>query len=85
MTKPHKSRTPTYTAFFQDQHDCIVYRSRENDGTLEKLPQGAVPSDDPRSTYYRTDGGDRFEFAWFVTERGQTIIIQRDGKAPIQR
>ncbi len=49
-----------------------------NDGTLEALPQGAEPVDDSRSTYYRTDGGDRYEFALFLTKLGQLIVVQKD-------
>jgi len=68
----------TYSAFYQDDHSAIVYRRRANDGTLEKLPQDAEPAEDPRSTYYRTDGGDRFEFALFRTKLGQLIVVQKD-------
>ena len=53
----------TYSAFYQDDHSVIIYRRRLNDGTLDKLPRGAKPANDSRSTYHRTDGGDRFEFA----------------------
>jgi len=70
---------PTYSAFYQKDHSRIIYRRKQNDGTL--IPEGAVASGDPRSTYSRTDGGDQFEFAWF-TLNGETIIIQRDGHAP---
>lgn len=70
--------TETYSAFYQDDHSCIVYRRRANDGTLDKLPQDAEPAEDPRSTYYRTDGGDRFEFALFRTRLGQLIVVQKD-------
>ena len=73
-----KSRLTTYSAFYQDDHECIVYRHNPNDGTLSNLPQKAKPSDDSRSTFYRTDGGDPFEFALFKTELGQLIVIQRD-------
>lgn len=69
---------PTYTAFYQEQHDCIIYRNKPNDGTLDQLPQKAVPAIDPRSTYYRLDGGDRFEWALFKTELNQLIVVQRD-------
>jgi GNAT superfamily N-acetyltransferase len=68
----------TYSAFYQDDHSAIVYRRRANDGTLEKLPQQAEPANDPRSTYFRTDGGDKFEFALFRTRLGQLIVVQRD-------
>lgn len=68
----------TYSAFYQDDHSAIVYRRRSNDGTLDKLPQDAEPAEDPRSTYYRTDGGDRFEFALFRTRLGQLIVVQKD-------
>jgi hypothetical protein len=70
--------TPTYSAFYQDDHRCIVYRNRVNDGGLDELPQEAQPADDPRSTFYRQDGGDRFEFALFRTKLGQLIVVQRD-------
>jgi hypothetical protein len=75
----------TYTAFYQDDHAAIIYRRRPNDGTLEQLPRGAKVANDPRSTYYRTDGGDRFEFALFTTEDGQLIVIQADGLPPSSR
>jgi ribosomal protein S18 acetylase RimI-like enzyme len=68
----------TYSAFYQDDHSAIVYRRRANDGTLDKLPQQAEPANDPRSTYFRTDGGDKFEFALFLTRLGQIIVVQRD-------
>lgn len=66
---------PTYTCFFQDDHSEIVYRSRRD----PVVPEGAVPSDDPRSTYFGP--GDRFAFAWFVKD-GRTIIVQCDGVPP---
>jgi len=68
----------TYTAFYQDDHRCIVYRRKPNDGTLDKLPQQAVPAEDERSTYFRTDGGDKFEWALFKTNLGQLIVVQKD-------
>lgn len=70
---------------YQDDLESIIYRCRPNDGTLDKLPLGAKPAADPRSTYDRTDGGDRFEFALFVTEDGETIVVQADGVPPIGR
>ena len=70
---------------YQDDHESIIYRRRPNDGTLDKLPRGATPANDPRSTYNRSDGGDRFEFALFVTEDGGTILVQADGAPPIGR
>ena len=78
-------KPPTYSAFYSDDHSCIVYRNKPNDGTLDRLPQKATPIDDPTSTYFRTDGGDRFEFALFRTDKGQQIVVQRDGKAPIRK
>lgn len=72
--------TPTYTAFYQDNHREIIYRRREDDGNL--TPPSSTPIDDARSTYFRTDGGDRFAFAWFSLN-GRTIIIQRDGVPPV--
>lgn len=73
-----KAKQPTYTAFYQEDHSAIIYRRKPNDGTLADLPNDAQPSNDSRSTYFRLDGGDRFEWAWFVTNVGQVIIIQRD-------
>lgn len=73
-----KPKEPTYSAFYQYDHSVIVYRHKPNDGTLDKLPQKARPAHDPRSTYFRTDGGDRFQWAVFTTELGQNIIVQRD-------
>lgn len=75
----------TYSAFYQDDHISIIYRGKPNDGTLDKLPQSAVPADDPRSTYFRKDGGDRFEFALFRTHLDQLIVVQRDGHAPTKQ
>lgn len=72
----------TYTAFYQDDHSIIIYRSKGDDGTLDRLPDGAKPLSDRRSSYFRTDGGDRFEFAWFKTNQGLTIIVQADGVRP---
>lgn len=69
---------PTYSAFYQDDHECIVYRYKTNDGTLGRLPQAAVPADDERSTLKRTDGGDPYEFALFRTNLGQLIVVTRD-------
>ncbi len=69
---------PTYTAFYQDDHACIIYERKLDDGTLSKLPQQAVPSADERSTLYRKDGGDPYERALFVTNLGQLIVVQRD-------
>ncbi len=69
---------PTYSAFYQHDHECIIYRHKPNDGTLDRLPQGAVPAADSRSTFDRTDGGDPFEFALFRTTRGQLIVVQKD-------
>lgn len=78
-----KGTVKTYTAFFQHDHSCIVYRRRPDDGTLDKLPQQATPVEGSKhSTYFRTDGGDRFEFAFFKTSRGQLITIQRDDYVP---
>lgn len=77
IRKP-KSNPPTYSAFYQYDHTVIVYRNKPNDGTLDKLPQKAAPADDPRSTYFRVDGGDKFEWALFRTELGQLIVVQRD-------
>lgn len=71
-------RKRTYSAFYQDDHECIVYRYKTNDGTLARLPQRAVPADDERSTLSRTDGGDPYEFALFRTELGQLIVVQKD-------
>ena len=71
----------TYSAFYQDDHAAIIYRRRLDDGTLEQLPSGAVPIDDPRSTYFRSDGGDRFEFALFQSSDGQLIVVQADSSA----
>lgn len=71
------TETPRYNAFFKDDHSRIVYRNRTEVDTLADLPDNAVPSTDARSTYYRNDGGDRFEFAMFETDQGQTIVIQR--------
>ena len=68
----------TYNAFYQDDHSCVIYRRKTNDGTLDKLPQNAIPADDPRSTYFRTDGGDPFEWALFRTDLGQLIIVKRN-------
>ncbi len=68
----------TYTAFYQDDHECIVYRRKANDGTLDRLPQRALPANDERSTLNRTDGGDPYEFALFRTELGQLIVVQKD-------
>lgn len=68
----------TYTAFFQRDHENIIYRHKADDGTLDQLPQRAEPAQDPRSTYFRQDGGDRFEFALFKTNAGQLIVVQRD-------
>jgi hypothetical protein len=56
----------TYSAFYQDDQSAIIYRRKPNDGTLEKLPRGAKPVEHPSSTYYRTDGGDKYEFAFFA-------------------
>jgi ribosomal protein S18 acetylase RimI-like enzyme len=72
----------TYSAFYQEDHSAIVYRRRADDGTLDKLPQNAEPANDARSTYFRTDGGDRFEFALFRTRLGQLIVVQRDQVCP---
>lgn len=70
---------PTYSAFFQDDHEAVVYQFKVNDGTLNRLPQDAKPaSDDERNTLNRTDGGDPYEFALFRTSRGQLIVVQRD-------
>jgi len=69
----------TYTAYFQQDHAAIVYREKVNDGTLDKLPQQALPAyDDDRNTLNRVDGGDLYEFALFRTARGQLIVVQRD-------
>jgi hypothetical protein len=70
--------TVTYSAFYQHDHAAIIYRHRLDDGTLDQLPDGAQPVLDRRTTYYRTDGGDRFEFALFRTDTGQLIVVQRD-------
>jgi len=69
---------PSYNAFYQDDHACIIYEGKVNDGTLDQLPQGARPAyEDERNTLNRTDGGDPYEFALFRTTRGQLIVVQR--------
>jgi hypothetical protein len=72
----------TYSAFYQDDQSAIVYRRKPNDGGLETLPRGAKPVEHPSSTYFRTDGGDKYEFAFFATEDGDLIVVQADGVAP---
>jgi hypothetical protein len=72
----------TYSAFYQDDHAAIIYRRKPNDGTLENLPRGATPVEHPSSTYFRTDCGDRYEFAFFETEDGDLIVVQADGVPP---
>lgn len=74
------ARSRTYSAFYQYDHTVIIYRYKEDDGTLDQLPQEAKPIEDPRSTYFRADGGDRFEFALFKTNLGQIIVVQCDNK-----
>lgn len=71
----------TYSAFYQHDHGRIIFRFKEDDGTLDTLPQQATPADDPRSTFFRTDGGDRFQFALFRTNQGQLIVVQRDSNS----
>jgi hypothetical protein len=70
----------TYSAFYQDDHAAIIYRYKTDDGTLANLPQKARPAHDPRSTFFRQDGGDKFQFALFETNLGQLIVVQRDQK-----
>jgi hypothetical protein len=72
----------TYSAFYQDDHAAIIYRRKPNDGTLENLPRGAKPLEHPSTTYFRTDGGDRYEFAFFETADGDLIVVQADGVPP---
>jgi len=81
MTK-NALKKPTYSAFYQHDHECIIYRFKTNDGTLDKLPQQAEPVNDDQSTYFRTDGGDQFEYAVFKTNLGQLITVKRDGHIP---
>lgn len=73
----------TYSAFYQDDHSAIIYRRKPNDGSLEKLPCGAKPIEHPSSTYFRSDGGDQYELAFFATEDGDLIVVQADGVPPI--
>jgi hypothetical protein len=79
------ARQPTYSAFYQKDHSRIIYRHKPDDGTLAHLPDDAAPADDPRSTYFRQDGGDPFEFALFKTSGDLLIVVQKDGHAPIRR
>jgi hypothetical protein len=72
----------TYSAFYQDDHSAIIFRRKLNDGTLENLPRDARPIEHPSSTYFRDDGGDRYEFAFFATEDGDLIVVQADGIPP---
>ena len=53
------------------------------DGRLENLPRGAKPIEHPSSTYFRTDGGDKYEFAFFATEDGDLIVVQAYGVPPV--
>lgn len=64
-----------YSAFYHDRHDHIIYRLKPNDGSLEDLPDDAVPIQHPGTTYYRADGGDKLEFAVFATKAGRKIIV----------
>ena len=77
--------TKTYSAFYQDDHSQIIYRHRKAGDGLEDFPEPAVPAFDRRSTYHRIDGGDRFAFALFATDRGKLIVVQRDDYVPRQR
>ena len=76
----------TYSAFYQDDHAAIIYRCKSNDGTLEELPQGAVPIPREDSSYFRRDGGDKLEFAYFQIQKGpqqgEWIVVKADDAVP---
>lgn len=78
-------RTVTYSAFYQQDHAAIIYRHKTDDGTLAQLPDDAQPVLDARSTYFRTDGGDRFQFALFRDNTGRLIVVQRDRRKDVSK
>jgi hypothetical protein len=72
-------RTRRYNGFYKQDHSKIIFRNYTDPATILKMLQfGTEPAEnDPHSTYWRTDRGDPFEFAAFVTPDGQTIMIVR--------
>jgi hypothetical protein len=58
---------------------ACCHLNKPNDGTLENLPRGAKPVEHPNSTYFRREGGDKYEFAFFAAEDGDLIVVQADG------
>lgn len=70
----------TYTAFYQDDTSKAIFRKRPNNGRLQDLlPSGTVPFNSSASTYFRNDGGDRYEFAMFKEPGGRIIMVIADG------
>lgn len=75
---------PVYSAFYSDDHRQIIYRYRRNEGNL--IPPGSVPIDDRRSTYWRQDGGDPFQWALFrEVASGRQIVVQRFDNVPAEK
>jgi hypothetical protein len=68
-----------YSAFYQNDHRRIIFRECPQDDIELKLPSEATPARDKRNTYFRLDGGDRFEFALFQTPEDGLIVVQRLG------
>ena len=70
-------REPLYRAFYED-YGQILYSRRPAGNLIGELPLGTRPDHAGQNgTLDRTDGGDTFERAVFVTPSGRRIVVMR--------
>lgn len=68
---------PTYRATYEQSGE-VIYADRARGNLIGELPCGAFPVRDDPGTLTRSDGGDPYERALFVTPSGRVIVVERE-------
>ena len=73
---------PTYSAHYKNSDGTTepIYVGQARGNLIGQLPYGSFPvTDHPATTLERSDGGDPFEYAHFMTSPGaRRIVLSRD-------
>jgi len=63
--------------------ELLIYDDEPSGNLFGSLPLGTMPKprtadgSSPGGTFYRTDGGDPYEHALFVSRNGEEIVVER--------